>query len=163
MDTIEAMAKAVYSNPTAVQLLQGEHEQSYFWNDPETGILCKCRPDCVTNFNGTPLIVDYKTTDSCADGHFERSCRKYGYRLQAGMYIEGLFENTLTDYGFAFIAQEKKEPFAVRIYMCSPDFIQKGFDDFRKLLGLYKYCYDNNNWFGYEGPEGITTELFGED
>lgn len=161
-ETVESMAAAVLANPLAARLLIGEHEQSFFWNDPETGIRCKCRPDCLSEYNGQPIIVDYKTTDSCADGHFERSCKKYGYKLQAGMYCEGLLQNTFNEYGFAFIAQEKKEPYAVRVYICSSEFIAQGYDEFRKLIGLYKYCCDNNNWYGYEGPERIETELFGE-
>ena len=161
-EVIEEMAAAIESNPLAVQLLKGEHEKSFFWNDPETGIKCKCRPDCLTEYEGHPLIVDYKTTDSCADGHFERSCKKYGYRLQAGMYTEGLLNCELKEYGFAFVAQEKKAPYAVRVYFCSPDFIARGYDDFRALLGIYKWCCDNNRWYGYEGPEGIATELFEE-
>lgn len=161
-DTIEAMAAAVEAHPLASKLLQGQHEQSYFWTDPETGVKCKCRPDSLGEYEGNPIIVDYKTTDSCADGHFERSCRKYGYRLQAGMYTEGLLNVEMQEYGFAFVAQEKKAPYAVRVYFCSQDFISKGYDEFRTLLGIYQWCCLNNRWYGYEGPEGVATELFEE-
>ena len=146
---IEEMAAMVESDPIARQLLSGEHEQSFFWEDPATGIKCKCRPDCLTEYKGTPYIVDYKTTDSCEDGHFERSCRKYGYKLQAGMYCEGLLQSTFVEHGFAFVAQEKKPPYAVRVYFCSPEFIGQGYDEFRTLLGLYNCCCKHNNWPGY--------------
>ena len=46
------------------------------------------------------FIVDYKTTDSCEDGHFERSARQYGYKFQSGMYTEGVTINTGDDYDF---------------------------------------------------------------
>lgn len=159
--TIQDMAAEVEAHPITRELLKGEHEKSIFWIDPDTGIRCKCRPDCLTEYEGQPLIVDYKTTDSCEDGHFERSCRKYGYRLQAGMYSEGLLESEMVECGFAFIAQEKKPPYAVRVYFCTPEFIGQGYDEFRKLIGLYKWCSDNNSWPGYEGVSGASTELFG--
>ena len=83
METIRAMDEALCSNPTAAALLKtGDHEVSFQWNDEETGEPCKCRVDCLTEFDGVPYIVDYKTTTSCEDGAFERSCRAYGYKLQ---------------------------------------------------------------------------------
>ena len=40
------------------------------------------------NLTERKFIVDYKTSDSCEDGHFERSCRQYGYKFgKTGMYI----------------------------------------------------------------------------
>ena len=120
------------------------------WTDEQTGEAVKCRPDCLIEVNGRKYIVDYKTTDSCEDGHFERSCRKYGYKLQAGMYREGVFQNTLDDYGFVFVAQEKKAPYAVRVYVCSEEFICEGYDQYRELLGLYHHCKEHDNWYGYD-------------
>lgn len=157
------MMKAAYKNPVAAELLQGTHEESFFWTDPDTGIDCKIRPDCLTTYQGKPYIVDYKTTDSCADGHFERSCNKYGYKLQAGMYCEGMMQTSFQDYGFAFVAQEKAEPYAVRVYICSPEFIREGYDQFRTLIGTLKWCEDNRKWYGYEGPDGAVSTLAGEE
>lgn len=158
-DVIWDMYQAIERNPIAVQLLTGEHEQSFFWTDPETGEAVKCRPDCLTEYEGKKYIVDYKTTASCEDGAFERSCKKYGYQLQAGMYREGLFQNTFEEYGFAFVAQEKSAPYAVRVYFCTPEYINQGYDKYRELLGIYHWCKVNDNWYGYEGPFNEVTEL----
>lgn len=156
------MYDAIQSNPVAVALLTGEHEKDFFWNDDLTGERCKCRPDCLTEFEGKKYIVDYKTTDSCEDGHFERSCRKYGYKFQAGMYTEGVFQNTFEQYGFVFVAQEKTAPYAVRVYFCTPEFVAQGYDQFRQLIGIYHQCKTTGNWYGYEGPENLVTELLEE-
>lgn len=163
MSVIIAMYDAVMANPLAKQLLAGDHEKDFFWTDDMTGERCKCRPDCLTEYDGLKYIVDYKSTDSCEDGHFERSCRKYGYKFQAGMYTEGVFQNTFEQYGFAFIAQEKKAPYAVRVYFCSPEFVAQGYDQFRELIGIYHSCKETGNWYGYEGPMNIATELMEED
>jgi len=162
-EIIRHMADAIRNNPEASALLSGEYEQSFFWTDEATGEVCKCRPDCITEHGGMKYIVDYKTTDSCEDGHFERSCRKYGYKLQAGMYTEGLFQNTFEQYGFAFVAQEKAAPYAVRIYICTPEYIAQGYDQFRELIGIYHDCKATGKWYGYEGPMNLITELLEED
>ena len=156
------MIQAIKQNEVASALLTGDHEQSFFWTDPETGIECKIRPDCLTTYNGKPMIVDYKTTDSCADGHFEASVRRYGYKLQAGMYCEGMFQQNFKEWGFAFVAQEKTPPYAVRVYICDEDFINEGVDMFRTYLGTLKYCEDTGDWFGWEGPEGEWSTLGGD-
>ena len=161
-ETITAMAVAVNMNEQARKFLDGLHEKSFFWTDAETGEKCKVRPDCIAEVDGKKYIVDYKTTDSCMDGHFERSVRKFGYKFQAGMYREGVFQNTFEDYGFAFVAQEKKAPFAVRVYVCNEDFINEGFEQFRQTLNLYHWCKLHDKWYGYEGAENIITDLVGE-
>lgn len=158
-EVLKNMYVQVKNNSLAWQLLQGEHEQEFYWTDDLTREKCKCKVDCITTYNGKPYIVDYKTTDSCDDGYFERTARKYGYQFQAGMYCEGLFQNTLEEHGFAFIAQEKTEPYAVRVYICDPEWIRKGYDIFRELIGIYHECKQTGNWYGYEGPDGIPAEL----
>lgn len=154
-----AMADVVNRHDLASKLLAGKHEQSFFWTDPDTGERCKVRPDCMTEYDGQLYLVDYKTTDSCAGSDFERSVRKYGYDFQAGMYTEGVFANTFERYGFKFIAQEKKPPYAVRVYDCSEEFIQQGYDKFREYIGIYHQCKTSGIWYGYEGPDNTETEL----
>ncbi len=163
MTVILDMYAAIMDNPMAKQLLIGEHEKDFFWTDAVTGEKCKCRPDCLTEYNGHKYIVDYKSTDSCEDGYFERSCRKYGYKFQAGMYTEGVFQNTFEQYGFVFVAQEKKAPYAARVYFCTSEFVAQGYDQFRELIGIYHSCKKTGNWYGYEGAMNTPTELLEED
>lgn len=162
MNKIKEMANVILQHETAMKFLTGEHEKSFFWTDSLTGELCKVRPDCLAEVNGKKYIVDYKTTESCADGQFERSVRKYGYKFQTGMYREGVFQNTFDDYGFVFVAQEKKPPYAVRVFICNEDFINEGYEQFRQAINTYHWCKENNNWYGYEGPNNIVSDLIGE-
>lgn len=163
MTVIIDMYNSVMALPIAKALLTGAHEKDFFWTDAETGEKCKCRPDCLTEYDGKKYIVDYKSTDSCEDGKFEWSCRKYGYKFQAGMYTEGVFQNTFEQYGFAFVAQEKKPPYAVRVYFCTPEFVAQGYDQFRELIGIYHECKKTGVWYGYEGAMDMPTELLEED
>lgn len=149
--TIQEMNESILNNPTAKELLKtGIHEVPIQWMDPVTEEPCKCRPDCLTVYNGEKYIVDYKTTTSCEEGHFERSCRYYGYKLQAAMYTEGLFQSFFEPYKFAFVAQEKNPPYAVRVYFCDQGFIDEGMDIYRDLMGKYHKCRITGFWPGYE-------------
>lgn len=157
--TIQEMDNAIMQNPTAAALLKtGRHEVPIQWTDPETGELCKCRPDVLTEYNGKRYIVDYKTTTSCEDGAFERACRMYGYKLQAAMYTEGVMAETFDVYRFAFVAQEKNPPYAVRVYFCDEGFVEEGTALFHELLGLFHYCRIHDEWPGYEDKELIGDE-----
>lgn len=155
MQTINEMAAVLKTNPLAVQLLTGKHEQEFYWTDDLTGERCKCKVDCITTWDGQDWIVDYKTTESCEDGHFERSVAKYGYQFQAGMYCEGVFQSTLTEHRFAFVAQEKSAPYAVRVYLCDPEWVLRGYDKFRELIGIYHQCNETGFWPGYETSEFV--------
>lgn len=155
---VKDMAEAIKKNEEAMKYLKGTHERSFFWTDPDTGEACKVRPDCITEVDGIKYIVDYKTTDSCADGHFERSVKKYGYKFQSGMYREGVFQNTFEDYGFAFVAQEKSAPYASRVYICSDEFIREGFEQFKEALNTYHFCKEQDEWPGYPSDY-----LYGEE
>lgn len=149
LDQIKAMAAAVDSHPTARRYLSGAHERVYLWEDPMTGEPCKCKVDSIGEVDGVLTVTDYKTAESCEDGHFEKSCRKYGYHFQAGMYCEGVFMNELTRPEFVFVAQEKKPPYAVRVYRCDEGFVAQGYDKFRELIGLYHRCREAGEWPGY--------------
>jgi len=51
------MYDAIQANPIAVALLTGEHEKDFFWIDDLTGEKCKCRPDCLSQYEGKKYIV----------------------------------------------------------------------------------------------------------
>ena len=151
-ETIKQMDEAIQGNEMANELLNSfkcKYETIFVWTDDLTGEPCKCRTDCLTEYDGKKYIVDYKTADSCEDGHFEWACRKYGYQFQAGMYREGVFQSTSEEYGFVFVAQEKKPPYAVRVYFCTEEFINQGYYKFRELIGLYHMCRESGTWPGY--------------
>lgn len=159
LNMITEMDAAISANETAAALLYtGHHEVPIEWRDLETGESCKCRPDCITEYNGQKYIVDYKTTTSCEEGAFERACRTYGYKLQAAMYTEGVFNNTFEKYKFAFVAQEKTPPYAVRVYFCDDGFVDEGLDLFRELMGIYHKCRLADKWPGYEDKELLGNE-----
>jgi exodeoxyribonuclease VIII len=83
---IDLMYDSVMSHPVARSLIEAEGlvEPSIFWQDAETGIQCRCRPDKI--ITGGPL-VDVKTTEKLAD--FKYSVEDYRYFVQAAYYQDG--------------------------------------------------------------------------
>jgi len=162
METLRDMRAVIERDPLASAFLTGEHEKAFFWTDSATGEKCKVRLDCISEVDGKKYIVDYKTTDSCDQKAFERSVRKYGYKFQSGMYREGYFQNTFEDVGFAFVAQEKTAPYAVRVFICSDDFMDEGYSLYREAIGILHECKVKNHYWGYEGPDNEVAELVGE-
>ena len=148
-EIIKEMDAVIKSNKAASRILQGEHEQSFFWTDEETQEVCKCRPDCLAEIKGKKIIVDYKTTEDAETSAFMRSAIKYGYDLQAGMYSEGMSKQTGDDYMFVFVAQEKKPPYAINIVEANADFMAEGRQLFHDLLAIYHECKVTDNWYGY--------------
>lgn len=150
--TIIQMHEALMMNPEVADILnrQNRIEVPFTWIDSETGEICKCKADILTELDEMPYIIDYKTTQSCSDGAFESSCRKYGYKFQAGFYAEGIDLCTLESHGFAFIAQEKTPPYASRLYRCDDVFISEGKAEFHQLLRRFHRCKELDEWKGYE-------------
>ena len=90
------MTDIARSNPLVEELLKGNHEESFFWTDPDTDVQCKVRLDSWhRDENGVPVIVDYKTTTDVSYRGFQKDVRQYGYFFQAAMYSEGLIQNGL--------------------------------------------------------------------
>ena len=158
--TVHDMSDALKMNTVANKLLNGVHELPAFWTDEETGERCKCRFDCITNINGQPVIVDYKTANSATTDEFTRSAIRYGYDFQAAMYSAGY---AATNDGetpmFVFVVQEKEPPYAINVLVADDAFVAHGEEIFRELISLYHHCKTTNKWFGYLGEDNVINTL----
>lgn len=154
------MTGVALRNPIVQKLLEGEHEKPFFWTDPDTGIDCKCRVDILTELDGVPTIVDYKSTTCAATEVFNQEIFRFGYHFQAAMYSTGVMEAMgLSERpDFLFIAQEKKAPFSLNLIRVSPEVMLAGLDKYHELLGMYRECLDTDYWYDYLGPFGEPNE-----
>lgn len=153
------MAQKALEAPFVKKLLAGEHEKPFYWVDDLTGEGCKIRVDCISTIGGKPVIVDYKTTADASTDGFTRSVINYGYDFQAGMYCEGVEKVTGQKPLFVFVAQEKTAPYAVNILQADDLMVQRGYDIFRELIGIYHECKQTGNWFGYLGAYNVINNL----
>jgi hypothetical protein len=141
------IAQSLDNDPTAKHLIsKAQYEKAIYWQDDDTGILCKCRPDIL---HGN-MICDLKTTNDASEKSFKYSIWKYGYHIQAAMTLDGIYKilgKKIED--FIFIAVEKKAPFVIAVYILDTQSIEKGRDEYKELLVKYKDCLDKNEWPGY--------------
>ena len=152
-EQLEAMKKALFNCAPAKKLLSaaGKPEQSYFWEDKETGLGCKCRPDYM--FDDGSTIVDLKTTTDASYRGFLRSISNFRYHVQAGWYMNGLEQATYQRPDrFIFIAVEKTAPYGIGVYEADLYMTVNGYDQARidlKKIDKWKkeerypnYCTD---------------------
>lgn len=148
--------RSLDKNSQAKQLLQGEIEQSIYWQDDETGLLLKCRPDVWRR----GCVVDLKTAKNGQKNPFQSSIYQYGYHIQAAMIQEGILRATGQDVGaYVFVAIEKEYPFCVSTYILDNKALEKGHETFREILKLAKKCLDTDNWPQY-APDDISLPAY---
>lgn len=147
---IHGMRDAVMAHPAASALLTripGRAEQSIYWHDPITGVLCRCRPDWWRNDN---LPIDLKTTEDASPEGFARSIAKFRYDVQAAFYLDGIELATgKRPQNFVFIAVEKKPPYAVGVYVLDAETLEIGRGLYREDLDNYAKCAKADVWPGY--------------
>ena len=155
----QKMAEKAMCEPLVRKLLEGKREEPFFWVDDLTGETCKIRVDVILELGGRPIVVDYKTTMDASTDAFMRSAINYGYDFQAAMYAEGIKQTIGQQAIFVFIAQEKTEPYAVNIMQANEEMMQRGYDIFRELIGVYHECKTTGNWYGYLGELNAINSL----
>ena len=124
------------------------------WTDDATGVECKGRLDALSS----EWIIDYKTTTDASTNAFTREAIRYGYDLQAAMYMDAARANGYNPKGFIFIAQEKSAPYLINVIRAGDAFLDRGRWIMMDLLQKYKECRDSDTWPGYGENELILPE-----
>ena len=148
-EQIDAMRTMAYSTPFVSKLLSGEKELSFFGVDEETGLKIKARPDCITDFNGEHILIDFKTCTNAENTKFYRDSIKFAYDLQLAMYRAILKQNTGHNYKVVIIATEKTAPYVTNVFQLSEEYLKGGEELYKEMLRVYKECSDSGNWYGY--------------
>lgn len=149
--TLTQMLNAIEQHDEAFAMIKGIAEKplvesSYFWQDEETGLLLKCRPDILFS----SMIVDLKTTRQASTYQYQRDMCEGMYHVQAAMIREGVKQTTGIDIPHAFnICGEKTFPYEIGIKEFSAECMKRGYEEFRKLLKEMKQCIDTNKWPSY--------------
>lgn len=149
VETIQDMVRSMLSEPAAKKVLggKGNIEASYFWDDPDTGVPLKCRPDYVRDDG---IIVDLKTCADASHDGFSRSIYNYHYDMQAYMCMKGIeLAGGAKPTGFIFAVIEKTPPYLSAFYLADNDVLLSGEAKFKRLINIYKACIDSGKWPGY--------------
>jgi hypothetical protein len=156
---IKGMATSLAREPLIQQgLLSGEIERSMIWQDPETGIWLKSRPDAIPN---DTLIVDLKTTSSAAPEDVRRALASNGYHMQlalAGMGMEATLNRRPANDDYVLVFVESKPPYCVNIKPVDAEAIEYGRRQIRRAIRTFAKCLETGEWPGY-ADSGVTAHL----
>ena len=149
-ETVEAMLESCYKDEMIQRLIKNtEYQLSLFWDDPNTGLKLKTRPDiCQVKKN---VVVNLKT---CIDGSpaaFSKDLAKYEYPLQAAIEVMGCIETKLMPKvdNYFWLVVEKRPPFNATIYEFSQEEIVAAMDELEYLFSKVKKAMDENKYPGY--------------
>ena len=154
MASVEGIALSVAQHSSATTLLRaGLVEHSIIWQDEETGIWQKIRPDCLCIDFDNGICLDVKKTTDASAAAFVRACVNYDYDLQAAVYLEGLRQVFHRDFDFVFLAVEESPPHGCALYGAPEEMLQRGRRRYRQAINSLKRCRDSNQWPCYQ-PDG---------
>lgn len=128
-------------------------EASIFWNDVETGVQCKCRPDIMISPCAefpAGIVADLKTTTDARIDAFGRQAWDLDMLLQAAWYSDGFasaHDGAIPE--FYWIAVEKEAPYAVSVYRATERLLEYGRRECRRLLDVYAECLASGAWPAY--------------
>lgn len=147
-DRLQSMAGSVYNHPVARQLIElpGRAEVSYYWNDRDTGLLCRSRADYLTDCD---MIIDLKSTIDSSLSGFSKSVGNFRYHVQNAFYSDGYETLKCPPQAFVFLAVEKSPPYNVALYVLDGDSVHAGRAAYQADLRTFAHCEKQNIWPGY--------------
>lgn len=107
------------------------------------GVLCRTRLDIYT----PNRIIDYKTTGLNLDV-FNKQASKFGYDLQAAMYMR-VAEELGYKSEWLFLVQETVAPYPVQLFKPTLEFLEVGKRKFAQALAIWSECLLLDEWPGY--------------
>lgn len=151
LDLCLSIRDAVWAHPMAREILGGRRmaEASAWWEDPETGLLCKGRMDAICVLGSDTVVVDLKTTRDASPRAFARDAANFGYHFQGAYYLGGLDALVSRERRWVLIAAEKTPPDLVAVYEFDWESLEAGRREVRAALTLWKECSDSGIWPGY--------------
>ncbi|EHX5122240.1 exodeoxyribonuclease VIII [Salmonella enterica] len=144
---IELMYQSVMALPLGQWLVEstGYAESSVYWEDPETGILCRCRPDkIIPEFH---WIMDVKTTADIQ--RFRTAYYDYRYHVQDAFYSDGYRAQFGEIPTFVFLVASTTAEcgrYPVEIFMMGEDAKLAGQREYRRNLQTLAECLNNDEW-----------------
>ena len=146
---VMAMAESLRANAfAAAALVNGESEVTLAWQDKETGVWLRARPDFLPAKR--QIIPDVKTAADGSPKAFMRAIGNFGYAQSAALYMDGIriiFGQSPKNW--LHIVLEKEPPHVVSLYELPAEDIQRGRWLNRKAIRLFAECLSADKWPGY--------------
>ncbi|RJT47198.1 PD-(D/E)XK nuclease-like domain-containing protein [Rahnella woolbedingensis] len=148
---LKIMRESALAHPLARWMLEasGKQESSIYWNDPDTGTLCRCRPDkLITDYN---WCIDVKSTADM--DRFTRTFYDYRYHVQDSFYSDGYRSHFNETPTFAFLSMSTAIDcgrYPVKVFVMDEAAKSAGRSEYKRNLTTYSECLANNEWAGIE-------------
>jgi hypothetical protein len=146
---IRGMASSLRANPLAsAALSNGESEVTICWQDKETGIWLRARPDFLPHKRR--IIPDLKTAADASPKGFQRTIANFGYAQAAALYLDGIeavFGDKPTNW--IHVVMEKEPPHVVALYELPQEDIGRGRWLNRRAIRIFADCLSSGKWCGY--------------
>jgi hypothetical protein len=146
---VTAMADRLSSHTLAMRLLsEGEPEVSAYALDDDTGVMRRGRFDWL----GPTVLTDYKTCVSANPRDLAGRygvVHKYGYDAQAAWYTDLARDLGHPAAAFAFIFQEKAEPYQVTVAYVDDADLHEARQHNRAALERFRDCTAADLWPAY--------------
>ncbi|EFO2355645.1 exodeoxyribonuclease VIII [Escherichia coli] len=144
---IELMYQSVMALPLGQWLVEsaGHAESSIYWEDPETGILCRCRPDkIIPEFH---WIMDVKTTADIQ--RFKTAYYDHRYHVQDAFYSDGYEAQFGVQPTFVFLVASTTVEcgrYPVEIFMMGEEAKLAGQQEYHRNLRTLADCLNTDEW-----------------
>jgi hypothetical protein len=148
IDIAVQIADAVKRHPLVQPyLVDGIFEMPITWTCPDTGLLCKAKPDWMQP--DRRVLVDLKTTQSTQARRFGSQAARLGYHCQLAHYASGI------EAGFGWkpsevviIAVESEAPYDVAVFEIDRETLMLADMEVKELLMQVKACRTADSWPG---------------
>lgn len=152
IERVRGMANALGKHPLIkAGIMNGHVECSLFWQDKETGIWMKCRPDVIPNESGD--AADLKTT-RLYGYDFDTDAAKKGYDMQAALTKWGFKEALgMEMQSFSLIPVTSRPPYCCDVLTLQGADIIEAEKDLRIALRTFAHCLKTGDWFGPGGTQ----------
>lgn len=155
IEEIRMMAESVYRSPNAKKILDdSERESSIYWQDEETGLNLRIRPDSMND----RFIGDIKSIASVDDYTIDSAYVNLGYDVQDAMYTDGAQRVTGIYRPFIFIFVQKTAPYLSRCINMKEIHKEEGWNKYRERVLRLAECLESGDWPGL--PDDLDHGLF---
>ncbi len=156
---ITDMHKALLADPLIPSMFEGEIECSLVFQDEETGIWIKNRPDAIPNDD---TLADLKFVADASTTAIWRDVTKYRYHMQmalGGLAMRKVLGRKIQNYALVFC--EKTWPHVTNIAALDSEAIIWGHRQNRLAINEFARRMKDKDWPGYElGPVTVSLTDF---
>lgn len=152
VETVEHMFSGLLANPQSKALVQaaGSYEDTIVWKDPDTGVLCKCRPDkYLPDYMGTPMTLDWKKIGQFSKKKCEEAIYEYGYNVSAAFTRDGMRAVGINPGPYVFVFVGEKEPNEVLCIPCRDIDEEIGRRKYKRVLAQIAESQKSGIWTGF--------------